>query len=472
LQLGNEPEFWEPNGLGGWTADGKWVGGFEAYAQYYRRLALQLNPCSMKKPLLAGPGWGNVNTQDPKWFARILHDDVDRCYNREAAVHYYPYVQNTTIDAKGLLAQDLLDFGVEKYTVYQKMATSYRLPLRISEANSLYGGGRAGFSETMVGTLWCIDALMAFARAGAIGFHFHWGFGGLPGQGGSPNTGVQTNFDKNLKPYPSVHAPWFGYLFFMEASAGNWWSNSDTGFVNVFQNSNTCKGNAKTWALLADSGELRVIFMNKEVSMPCNMLVTVPGSFCKFGLLARLNPGTFGMASVAGITFKGQTYIDATGVIKGKETVFTLYPESSNKDGTCNYNMAMPAASAALLKLPLSATPSRAVTTERGPASGPTNDVAASALRVANKPPPTSSGSKSSSSSKPSTPTGSSSSEPSTPPTASSSSKPSTPTASSSSSTKTNIIAPAKSSGSSSSKPTTTTTTSSSSNKPQGRGKL
>ena len=61
----------------------------------------------------------------------------------------------------------------------------------------------------MAGTMWCVDALFAFARAGAEGFHFHWGFGGRPVHGGQPNTGVQTNFwPESLAPYPSVHAPW------------------------------------------------------------------------------------------------------------------------------------------------------------------------------------------------------------------------------------------------------------------------
>jgi len=280
----------------------------------------------------------------------------------------------------------------------------------------------------MVGTLWCADALLAFAQAGAVGFHFHWGFGGLPKEGGQPNTGVQTNFDENLRPYPSVHAPWFGYLFFMEATAGNWWEDSDTAFVTTRAQSGTCKANAKIWALLADSGELRVIFLNKDVSVPCNMAVTVPGIYCKSGNLARLNPGTFGMASVAGITFKGQTYIDATGVIKGKETVFTLYPESTNKDGTCNYNMAMPAASAALLKLPLvqAAAINRPVTTDRGPASD-SSYVAASALRVANTATTTSSSSSKPSVPKTTTPSSSSSSKPSVPKTTTTSSSSGSP---------------------------------------------
>jgi hypothetical protein len=50
----------------------------------------------------------------------------------------------------------------------------------------------------MAGTLWVADALFTFAANGARAFHLHWGHGGLPYQGGSPNVGVQTNFDYNV----------------------------------------------------------------------------------------------------------------------------------------------------------------------------------------------------------------------------------------------------------------------------------
>eukprot|EP00878_Enallax_costatus_P022038 GHUV01023362.1.p1 GENE.GHUV01023362.1~~GHUV01023362.1.p1 ORF type:complete len:113 (-),score=15.11 GHUV01023362.1:293-631(-) len=61
-----------------------------------------------------------------------------------------------------------------------------------------YGGGRANLSDTMAGTLWISDALFAFANAGARAFHLHWGYGGVPFDGGAPNVGVQTNFDYNV----------------------------------------------------------------------------------------------------------------------------------------------------------------------------------------------------------------------------------------------------------------------------------
>ena len=126
-------------------------------------------------------------------------------------------MNNATIDARSLLSQDLQNFGVDKFKYLLNSAKGLGLKLRISETNSLYGGGRSGLSDTMAGTLWCADALFAFANAGAEGFHFHWGFGGLPLKGGQPNTGVQTNFFNITTkvasgepggPYPSVHAPW------------------------------------------------------------------------------------------------------------------------------------------------------------------------------------------------------------------------------------------------------------------------
>jgi hypothetical protein len=69
-----------------------------------------------------------------------------------------------------------------------------------------YGGGRAGLSDTMAGMFWVLDALCEMAKAGAGGFHLHWGIGGAPdGTMGQPNTGVQTNFfykvgDQRLDP--------------------------------------------------------------------------------------------------------------------------------------------------------------------------------------------------------------------------------------------------------------------------------
>jgi hypothetical protein len=366
LQLGNEPEFWVPNGLGGWTPEGAWVKGFRGYAPYFHRTAQALNIHMFqeaqrlklpmfRRPFFEGPGWGNVNTQDPAWTAEVLRNGVGRGtswdpnYLMEATVHYYPYVDNSTITVQGLLDQDLLSFGLVKFNEKAKVARWNGLPIRITEANSLYGGGRKGLSDTMAGTLWCTDALLSFANAGATGFHFHWGNGGLPKQGGQPNTGVQTNFDRNNVPYPSIHAPWFGYLFFKDASAGSWDAFSDTAFLSVSPSQGSCKGNVKVWALMSAQGELRVVLLNKDSSTDCNMKVIVPSMYCATSTIARLLPGTLGMQSLA-VTYKGQRYLDGSGEIKGEPVTFKFAPQQE-KAASCSFNVPMPAASGALLRV-------------------------------------------------------------------------------------------------------------------------
>lgn len=50
---------------------------------------------------------------------------------------YYPYVNNDTIDARGLLDQGLQDFGIGKFNWLSGVAKAVQLPMRISETNSL-----------------------------------------------------------------------------------------------------------------------------------------------------------------------------------------------------------------------------------------------------------------------------------------------------------------------------------------------
>ncbi len=80
-----QPEFWL-SGVGGYDSAGKWEAGFDPYAKYFHKTALSLNPCGTK-PMLAGPGWGNVNTIDAKWVAAMAKTQDAKCYMRELSIH-------------------------------------------------------------------------------------------------------------------------------------------------------------------------------------------------------------------------------------------------------------------------------------------------------------------------------------------------------------------------------------------------
>ncbi|KIY93569.1 hypothetical protein MNEG_14394 [Monoraphidium neglectum] len=91
-ELGNEPEFW-PDSVGGFKAKDpkKFVPGFDAYAEYFDRVATAINGCpkngSAPNPMLSGPGWGNVNTIDAKWLSKHARMKGAKCYMRELSVH-------------------------------------------------------------------------------------------------------------------------------------------------------------------------------------------------------------------------------------------------------------------------------------------------------------------------------------------------------------------------------------------------
>jgi hypothetical protein len=211
----------------------------------------------------------------------------------------------------------------------------------------------------MAGTLWCADALFAFAAAGAAGFHFHWGFGGRPQLGGQPNTGVQTNWFKNAdsKPYPSVHAPWYGYLLFRLATAGASNGFSDATIVSSGGRGGGCQANVKVWGLVADGGALRVAVLNKDAYTPCNVLLSVDALYCGgAATVSRLMPGARGMDSKDGIRWRGQTYDNvANGVISGA-AADDLVPTSKVEGGRCTVIVPMPVASAAVMEAQSSAT--------------------------------------------------------------------------------------------------------------------
>jgi hypothetical protein len=204
--------------------------------------------------------------------------------------------------------------------------------------------------------LWCADALFAFSKAGAVGFHFHWGFGGRPIHGGQPNTGVQTNFydDDPARPYPSVHAPWYAYLLFRTATADRSGGFSDTVHVKTATKMNGCKANLKVWSLVADSGDLRVAVLNKDAKIGCNVEITVDPEYCgPVGNLSRLMPGWGGMDSKVGILWRNMSYESTN---NGLPTGIPVdYPITSvplkGNSGKCKFTFAMTIASGAVLQV-------------------------------------------------------------------------------------------------------------------------
>ncbi len=163
----------------------------------------------------------------------------------------------------------------------------------------------------------------------------------------------QTNFYNKdpLRPFASPHIPWYGYMFFVEATGGSA-GNTLMLASSVYGGSN-CAANIKTWPLMkAATGQLRVALLNKDASQACTVLVRMPSWF-KDASLARLLTGPAGMYAKDGVTWAGQSYPYVfSGSVTGTRTTEAV-PCSSGFDGKgglqSEWSVQLPAASGALL---------------------------------------------------------------------------------------------------------------------------
>jgi hypothetical protein len=162
FQIGNEPDLYEHNGLrpAGYGAN--------AFIAEWKRYAATIRARAGDVPL-AGPDI--AYKQD--WleaFARAAASEV-----KFLSDHYYPIgpAQNPDVDIPELWQSQLTRYPHLREAV-QKAAAAGK-PLRITEGNSCWEGGKAGVSDTMASALWAISLLSGFWRDGGDGFCFHGG---------------------------------------------------------------------------------------------------------------------------------------------------------------------------------------------------------------------------------------------------------------------------------------------------------
>jgi len=149
IQIGNEANNYEADYA---AFDAAWT----PYAQALRAAGLPV----------AGPDTG-ANTDWVIEHAR-RHGDASVFLSR----HYY-----RDAAPKGSIP-DLLSGDAGFYAEVERIvraADARGLPLRLTEANSYYFGGRDGVSNVFASALWGADFMLALAQRGVAGIHFHGG---------------------------------------------------------------------------------------------------------------------------------------------------------------------------------------------------------------------------------------------------------------------------------------------------------
>ena len=275
-------------------------------------------------------------------------------------MHYYTPVANRNATIAAMLDEVTIDEAVRDLRLLVDNIPDSRV--RVSELNSVAGGGRGGVSNVFAAALWTAEISFEFATAGASGVNFHWGNAGLFSAPGAEPAyiGVSTRFQDNdpNRPYPVVRAPWYGYVLFSRATGRNGAAIA----LNVPEPAGQgpfgpdCADAVKAYTfLLPETSEISVTLINKSNTTNCTVSIAVNGDHPD-GTVTRLLSGPAGLSATSGITWGGATYEGSvTGRLRGNarsEVANAQFFDPEAGNWTTTYIVGVPRASAALLLVP------------------------------------------------------------------------------------------------------------------------
>lgn len=245
--------------------------------------------------------------------------------------HAYPYGNSPSNAADVLM---LPAASLKTAGGYGKYVPQVAVPFRLTETNSVSGGGQAGISNTFQSALWLIDTAFNEAQAGMAGINFH--------------TGQYTNYNLweftaspltvngvTARQLLTVNAPYYGMLVLSQLTGNQAHLLSTTASV--------ANPLLSSWATIDSTGKVHVVLINKSEQNAVTVPLTVPGFKSASARLLTAPSYT----SVTGITLGGQTFDGSTnGKIQGTAV---KYPVTSAKAAPGVFTVSVPMASAVIL---------------------------------------------------------------------------------------------------------------------------
>lgn len=230
--------------------------------------------------------------------------------------HYYndgpassPYINCQTI----LSGDDTL---IPYLQTLDKSSKQAGLPYRITETNSIWGGGKPGVSDAFAGTLWALDLMWAVAVNNGQGINFHGGELVY-----SPIT-VASNGQC------TTNAVYYAMLAFKYGASGGTIIPVNIANNNSNYNAYACSTN----------GGYTITIINKEQTKDISLIINAGKTVTSINVMSLTAPA---VDSTTGITFAGAT-------VQGDGS-FSLVHQDESKIGRSSFGIKVPAASAVVI---------------------------------------------------------------------------------------------------------------------------
>lgn len=179
--------------------------------------------------------------------------------------HYYAEgpPENPTSTIETLLKPNAILTGL--LARLEAASRKARLPYRICETNSCFGGGKPGVSDTMAASLWGLDFLFTLAQFNAAGVNMQTGVNHL---------GFLSWYTPIGLPRPEISAQYYratplyyGMLAFSLASRGD----------RVQLTLDNAGLNITAYAVRSDRGDIWLTLVNKEANRDAHVRAVCPG---------------------------------------------------------------------------------------------------------------------------------------------------------------------------------------------------
>lgn len=250
FEIGNEPDLFahSEHRNSGWGY-AEW---YQQYVQFRRAVESKLPDAPF-----AGPDVANATD----WVARFAAAEAGRI--KLLTHHYYaegpPDSPRSTID--NLLQTDpKLTRMVSRM---QEASKACKVPYRICETNSCFGGGKPGVSDTFASALWGLDFMLTLCAADSAGVNLETSINQL---------GFLSSYSpiwEDGRGNYSARPLYYGMLAFQEAAQGQ----------RITADFASGETNMKAYAFIGKDHLLRVALINKEPSTDIEIRLTSSGKF-------------------------------------------------------------------------------------------------------------------------------------------------------------------------------------------------
>lgn len=274
VSIGNEPDQYVTQGLrsSGWGY-AQFQDEWESYANAINARASSVKFSGFDGCCALGTTWMNAFVGAEESRLVIAGEHIYPTFNGAApGTTYYPSIPN-------ILSQ-FADNRVMSDVQQLYQGDGGRLPLRITESNSVGGSGLPGVSNVYASSLWAVAHMFTLAENGAVGINFHGSFSGGNYEAVSGGSGSYV-----------AHPLYYAMLLFHNAAQGQTIPVSVTTHSNVMVHST-----------LAPDGTLRVVAINNEVNTNVQVRITPGRTFRSAGTLRLTGPS---LDATSGITYAG-----------------------------------------------------------------------------------------------------------------------------------------------------------------------